>query len=87
VEEWRVVSFINPRNTIHQIAQYNNMSDFQIRRIVYGLLQAGLVELVRPKRATVPTPPGAPRRTPITMRRPAIKRNVILRLIDRIRKL
>ncbi len=87
VEEWRVVSFINPRNTIRQIAQYNNMSDFQIRKIVYGLLQAGLVELVRPKRVAVPAPPGAPSRTPITMRRPAVKRNVILRLIDRIRKL
>ena len=34
VEEWRVVSFINPRNTIRQIAQYNNMSDFQVRKIV-----------------------------------------------------
>jgi len=87
VEEWRVVSFINPRNTIRQIAQYNNMSDFQIRKIVYGLLQAGLVELVRPKRAAVPAPPGVPSRTPMTMRRPAVKRNVILRLIDRIRKL
>jgi len=87
VEEWRVVSFINPRNTIRQIAQYNNMSDFQIRKIVYGLLQAGLVELVRPKRVAVPALPGVPGRTPMTMRRPAVKRNVILRLIDRIRKL
>ncbi|MDY6874904.1 MAG: DUF4388 domain-containing protein [Chloroflexota bacterium] len=87
VEEWRVVSFINPRNTIRQIAQYNNMSDFQIRKIVYGLLQAGLVELVRSQRAAVPTSPGTPRSTPVTMRRPAIKRNVILRLIDRIREL
>jgi len=77
VEEWRVVSFINPRNTIHQIAQYNNMSDFQIRRIVYGLLQAGLVELARPKRVVAPA----------RDRRPAVKRSVILRLIDRIRKL
>ena len=88
VEEWRVVSFINPRNTIHQIAQYNNMSDFQIRKIVYGLLQAGLVELVRPtKKVVVPAPSGAPSRTPMTMRRPVVKRNVILRLIDRIREL
>ncbi|MEE9617714.1 MAG: DUF4388 domain-containing protein [Anaerolineae bacterium] len=88
VEEWRVVSFINPRNTIRQIAQYNNMSDFQIRKIVYGLLQAGLVELVRPtKKVVVPAPSGTPSRTPMTMRRPVIKRNVILRLIDRIREL
>jgi hypothetical protein len=87
VEEWRVVSFINPRNTIRQIAQYNNMSDFQIRKIVYGLLQAGLVELIRPEAAVVPSRPGAPSRAPAAMRRPAVKRGVVLRLIDRIRKL
>ena len=88
VEEWRVVSFINPRNTIRQIAQYNNMSDFQVRKIVYGLLQAGLVELVQPE-GVIPRPrPGAPSpEAPLTTRRPAVKRGVVLRLIDRIRKL
>ncbi|MGC9521020.1 MAG: DUF4388 domain-containing protein [Anaerolineae bacterium] len=50
VEEWRVISFVNPRNTIRQIGQYNNMDELQIRKIVYGLLQAGLVEIVRPPR-------------------------------------
>lgn len=49
VEEWRVVSFINPKNSMKSIAKANNMSDLDIRRIVYGLLQAGLVELVRPE--------------------------------------
>ena len=43
VVEWRVVSFVNPKNTIRQIAKANNMSDIEIRRIVYGLEQAGLV--------------------------------------------
>lgn len=88
VEEWRVVSFINPRNTIRQIAQYNNMSDFQVRKIVYGLLQAGLVELVQPE-GIIPRPrPGTPsQEAPLTTRRPAVKRGVVLRLIDRIRKL
>ncbi|MBN1812009.1 MAG: DUF4388 domain-containing protein [Anaerolineae bacterium] len=88
VEEWRVVSFINPRNTIRQIAQYNNMSDFQVRKIVYGLLQAGLVELVQPEGVILPVKPGAPGQVaPLTTRRPAVKRGVVLRLIDRIRKL
>jgi hypothetical protein len=82
VEEWRVVSFINPRNTVRQIAQYNNLSDFQIRKIVYGLLQAGLVELVRPEGAAAPAPSGAPGQTPMTMRRPAVKRGVVERLIN-----
>lgn len=89
VEEWRVVSFINPRNTIRQIAQYNHMSDFQIRRIVYGLLQAGLVELVPPEGVEVKPPPGvpAPVGVPPVQRRPAVKRSIVQRLIDRIREL
>ena len=88
VEEWRVVSFVNPRNSIRQIAKANNLSDFEIRRIVYGMLQAGLVEFVsRPK--------PAPEKTEASMRRqkstpepsPAVKRSVVVRLIDRIRGL
>lgn len=86
VEEWRVISFINPRNTIKQIAQSNNMDDFQIRKIVYGMLQAGLVELVTPEGGEVKlgVPSGRPR---ITAPPPAVKRGVILRLIDRIKKI
>ncbi|MFQ6100873.1 MAG: DUF4388 domain-containing protein [Anaerolineae bacterium] len=86
VEEWRVVSFINPRNTVRQIAQYNNMSDFQIRKIVYGLLQAGLVELVQPEGAAKPVPSGMPGQAPMTMRRPAVKRGVVERLIHFFQK-
>jgi len=48
VEEWRVVKFVNPKNTIRQIAQATKMNEIEIRRVVYGLLQAGVVELVRP---------------------------------------
>jgi hypothetical protein len=81
VEEWRVVSFINPRNTVRQIAQHNNMSDFQIRKIVYGLLQAGLVELVRPEGVAVSAPSGAPGQVPVAMRQSAVKRGVVERLI------
>jgi len=86
VQEWRVISFINPRNTIRQIAQYNNMSDFQIRKIVYGLLQAGLVEIVRPE-IKEPQPAEAPKQVPPKKQRPDVKRNIIMRLIDRIREL
>ncbi|MFX1476379.1 MAG: DUF4388 domain-containing protein [Promethearchaeota archaeon] len=82
VEEWRVISFINPRNTIRQIAQSNNMTDFQIRKVVYGMLQAGLVELVRPEGRE---PPGVdPSRG---IRKPAVKRSVVEKLIDRIKRL
>jgi len=81
VEEWRVVSFINPRNSVRQIARYNNMTDFEIRKIVYGLLQAGLVELARPGGAAVPAPSGAVSQAPVAMRRPVVKRGVVERLI------
>jgi hypothetical protein len=87
VEEWRVISFINPRNTIRQIAQYNNMSDFQIRKIVYGLLQAGLVELLQPGREKELEQLETTKQVPAKKRRPDVKRNVIMRLIDRIRQL
>jgi hypothetical protein len=57
VEEWRVVSFINPKNTMKQIAVTNKMNDHEVRRIVYGLLQAGLVEIVRPEGMVIPQSP------------------------------
>jgi hypothetical protein len=92
VEEWRVVSFINPRNTVRQIAQANNLSEFQIRRIVYGMLQAGLVQIVQQ-----PKPTPVPSMTPTQSARvqeqraleqqPAVKRSVVTRLIDRIKGL
>ena len=97
VEEWRVISFVNPRNTIRQIAQYNNMSEFQIRKIVYGLLQAGLVEIIRPPRQMAEAAVGETRgvrseekeRPEAVMgaRRPDVKRGLIHKLIDRIREL
>jgi len=84
VEEWRVVSFINPKNTIRQIAQANNMSDFQIRKIIYGMLQAGLVELLtapgRPApQAAQAAPAGAP--VVVTVKRPVVER--LIRFFER----
>ncbi len=52
MDEWRVVKYIDPRNTMRQIAAATKLSEMEIRRIVYGLIQAGLVEMVRP--ATAP---------------------------------
>ena len=84
VEEWRVVSFINPKNTMRQIGRAANMSDMELRRIIYALLQAGLIEIVRP---TVPV------KTPIPTKIPAITANkeeqksLIHRIISRIRSL
>jgi hypothetical protein len=84
VEEWKVVSFISPKNTIRQVAASAKMNDLEIRKIVYGLLQAGLVEMIRP--IGMPPPP-----TPVKMVSPAATKeehkSLINRLIQRIRNL
>lgn len=82
VEEWRVVSFVNPKNTIRQIAKANNMSDIEIRRVVYGLEQAGLVELVKPKGAGT-----AQARSRPTARPAQVQKNVVNKLIDKIKSI
>ncbi len=91
VQEWRVVSFINPRNTIRQIGKANNLSDFEIRRIVYGLLQAGLIEIVPQPKPAPPTPlPQAGKQRSLPEPKPmepAVKGSVVRRLINRIRSL
>ena len=84
IEEWRVVSFVNPRNTIKQIAQATNKSDLEIRRIVYGLLQAGLVEIVRPVGVVAPPTPIRP----MAVQTSAVEqKSIINRLISRIKSL
>ena len=83
IEEWRVVSFINPKNSIRQIAKACNMTDMEIRRIVYGLMHAGLVELVKAQVAEGPKKPVARPKPGVT----PPQRPVINKLIDRIKNL
>jgi hypothetical protein len=82
VEEWRVVSYVDPRNSIRQIAKTTKMNDLEIRRVIYSLLQAGLVEIVRPGREVAGIP---------SMVFPKAKReeqkSLVNRLIDRIRSM
>jgi hypothetical protein len=78
VEEWKVVSYVNPKNSIRQIARATKMNDIEIRRVVYGLLQAGLVEIVRPGGAPVPA-----RMFPTQDKDE--QKSLVNRLIDRIR--
>lgn len=86
VEEWRVVSYINPKNTIRQIAHAAKMNELEIRRIIYGLLQAGLVEMIRPESA-VPVPAPIPIRVPATKTNRDEQKSLINRIINRIRSL
>jgi hypothetical protein len=83
--EWKVVSYINPKNSIRQIARATKMNDLEIRRIVYALLQAGLVELIRPEGAPPPIRPqaqvqGQPKNTDE-------QKSLVNRLISRIRSI
>lgn len=88
VEEWRVVSFINPKNSIKAIAKANTLSDLEIRRIVYGLLQAGLVEVIRPEGGARPVPFGFGGRKQLpTQAEKTTTRGLVNRLIARIRSL
>jgi hypothetical protein len=82
VEEWRVVSYVNPKNTIKQIAKAANLSDMDIRKVVYGLLQAGLVEIVRPGGTQVKV---TNQMFPTKDREE--QKNLLTRLVDRIRAL
>lgn len=88
VEEWRVVSFINPKNSMKSIAKQNNMSDLDIRRIVYGLLQAGMVEVIRPEGMAFLTPvTSAGRKAAATPVDKTAQAGVVNKLISRIRSL
>ncbi|MFP3854190.1 MAG: DUF4388 domain-containing protein [Anaerolineales bacterium] len=82
VDEWKVVSYINPKNSIRQIAKANKMSEVEVRRIVYGLMQAGLVDLVRPQGMRMPSQ--AQRIQPMDRDE---QESLVNRLIDRIRSL
>ncbi len=93
VDQWKVISFINSRNTIRQIASFLKMDEFQIRHIVHGLQTAGLVDIAPPPAPAIPVASAAPM-TPVAPPRPVaaapatkVSRGVLLRVIDRIRGL
>jgi len=83
VKEWRVVSFINPKNSMHQIARTTKLNEFEFRRIVYSLIQAGLVEIVRPEGIEPPSSkiPSLP------VKSSKEQKSLVNRLITRIRSL
>ncbi len=83
VKEWRVVSFINPKNSMKQIARTTKLNEFEFRRIVYSLIQAGLVDIIRPEGVPAPTPkvPAMP------VEGPEEQKSLVNRLITRIRSL
>jgi hypothetical protein len=85
-DQWKVISFINGRNSLKKIAEYTGLSEFLVRRTVHELLSAELVEMDLPGAQQKGRPgggaPKAPRGT-----QPAVSKNIIMRIIDRVRRL
>jgi hypothetical protein len=78
--EWRVVKSSTP-GTHEQIASAK-IKDLEIRRIVYGLLQAGLVEIIRPEGMVIPMVPKT-----FTTPNKEEQKSLINKLIGRIRSM
>jgi len=85
VEEWKVVSYVSPKNTIRQIAKANNMSEMEIRRVVYGLEQAGLVVIVKPRGTGSAAKRAGSRRTKKAP--PVADKKVVNKLIEKLKSL
>jgi hypothetical protein len=84
VDEWKIVPYVDPKNTLRQIMKVVNMSELQIKRIVYSLNQAGLVEIVN-NTARV-KPPVANSRIPA--KKPATpEKTVVLSIINKLKSM
>lgn len=76
-EEWRIFARINGKDTLAEIAQKTNLSEFDVCRIVYGFLTAGLVD-VQKKPKPMQLKAGA------VAEPPRVKRSLVNRIIKRI---
>jgi hypothetical protein len=81
-DEWRVVKYVDPKNTMKQIAAAARLNDMEIRRIVYGLMQAGLVEMVRASTAPLQLNPKM-----FPTKDKEEQKNLINKLIGRIQRI
>jgi hypothetical protein len=85
-EEWRVIPYVDPKNTLRQIAKVTELNDIEIRTVIYSLVQAGIVEMVRPvTHHGTPPPPRLP--DSIVNGDKEEGKSLIFRIIDRIRSL
>lgn len=77
-EEWRIFARINGRDTLAEIARKTGLSDFDVCRIVYGFLTAGLVEVQKKPRPVL-------NRGPQVAEPPRVKKSLVSRIINRIK--
>jgi DNA-binding MarR family transcriptional regulator len=76
-EEWKVIRYINEENTLRMIATALRMSDNHLRRVVYNLREAGLVEIVPRRR----------KREQLTEQQKVEKRDLVGRLIGHFKSM
>lgn len=85
-QEWSVIPYIDPKNSVKKIAAVTKLTDYEIRQVIYSLVQAGIVEMVRPEKPTGSKPP-------VQLAEELVKgdkeegKSLIFRIIDRIRSL
>ncbi|MBK5106545.1 MAG: DUF4388 domain-containing protein [Anaerolineales bacterium] len=85
-DEWQVIPYIDPKNSLKKIALVTGMTDLEIRKVVYSLVQAGVVEMVRPE-----MPEGT--QPPIQLADQLVQgdkedgKSLLFRIIDRIKSL
>lgn len=87
LDEWRVVKYVHPKNTVRRIARATHHTDLEIRQIVYRLLEAGLVELVRPVGAAAAISSSAHPQITLPAHGREERKSLIHRIINRIRSL
>jgi hypothetical protein len=79
-EEWRVFARINGKDTLLEIAHKTGLSDFDVCRIVYGFLTAGLVDVIKKPKPVPIMASGRP-----MAEAPRVKKGLVSRIINRIR--
>jgi len=76
-DEWRVFARINGKDSLATIAQGTKLSEFDVCRVVYGFLTAGLVEVTKKPRPA----------DHITDQTPRLKRSLVSRIISRVQSM
>jgi hypothetical protein len=85
-QEWSVIPYIDPKNSLKKIAVVTKLTDHEIRQVIYSLVQAGIVEMVRPEKSNGSKPP-------VQLADELVKvdkeegKSLLFRIIDRIRSL
>jgi predicted transcriptional regulator len=88
VDEWKVVSYVNPKNTVAQIMKQLNMSEIEIKRVVYALNQAGLVEIVKPQAGSAAAAnPSRSRAAARRSRQAPVQKKVVNKLIEKLKSM